>query len=154
MRAGAEVVAEEYREVEAVGVEVGDEGALGAEDAAPRMTATSFQKTAGVASRDHRTRGTGLVRGARPSFVCWGSLFPLRVVVVVLVDHRAAAYSVKRFRQCVAEWGRLPLDLRLSRQREDGGRYLDVGMDGELVVGDAGDGGEWGDEVMTEVAGR
>jgi hypothetical protein len=95
------------------------------------------------------------VRGVRLSFGgCWGSSLRLREVVVVLVDRRAAAYSGKRFRQCVAGLGRLPLDLRLSRQREDGGRYLDVGMDGELVVGEAGDGGEWGDEVMTEVAGR
>jgi hypothetical protein len=153
VRAGVEVAAEGYPEVVAVGVEVDDEGALGAVDAAPRMTATSFQKTAGVVSRDHRTHGTDRVRGDRLSSVCWGFSLRLRAVVV-LVEHRAAAYSVKRFRQCVVGLDRLPLDLRLFRRREGGGRYLDVGMDGEPVVRDAGDGGEWEDEVMTEVPGR
>jgi hypothetical protein len=148
-----EVVAEEYREVVAVGVEVDDEGALRAGEAVPQMTATSFRRTAAVVSRDHRTRGTDRVRGDRLSFACGGSSLRLRVVVV-LVDHRAAAYSVKRFRQCVVGLDRLPLDLPLFRRPEDGGRYLDVGMDGEPVVGDAGDAGEWGDEVMTEVPGR
>lgn len=153
VRAGVEVVAEEYREVVAVEVEVDDEGVLGAVDAVPRMTATSFRRTAVVLSRNHRTRGTGQVPGDRLSFVCWGSSLRLRVVVV-LVDHRASAYSVKRFRQCVVELDRLPLDLPLFRRPEDGGRYLDAGMDGEPVVGDVGDGGEVGDEVMTEVPGR
>lgn len=152
-RAGVEVVAEEYREVVAVGVKVDDEGVLGAVEAVPRRTATSFRRTTAVVSRDLRTRGTDRVRGDRLSFVCWRFALRLRMVVV-LVEHRATACSAKRSRQCVAGLDRLPSDLPLFRRPEDGGRYLDVGMDGERAVGDAGDGGGRGDEVMTEVPGR